>query len=243
MRILTFALLLCAGVALSQLSPSNPFFTAAVLKPAAGGAAPTYLLEEGFEGTGYDEILAGSWTESSGTPDEDYATSPAPLVGSQSLELNDGGTNERADSPSFTDTADVWFFCYIHFNSLPAGTESIISIRNGTTEMLSAQVTSSGTWRLSMTGGNSAATTAAMSAGTTYKVRIRYTAGGGATGFGSFEFATTGGTFDGSGTDYTSKSDSTATLSAQNLRLRSEGAIQLFMDRVLVDDAEIGSNP
>jgi hypothetical protein len=42
MRILTFAILLCAGVALSQLSPSNPFFTAAVLKTAGGGGGPTF---------------------------------------------------------------------------------------------------------------------------------------------------------------------------------------------------------
>lgn len=212
-----------------------------VPKPA-GGSSPTYLIEENFENTGspgYDL----TWTESSGSPDENYSTSGLDMQGSECIELNDGGTNERSDSPTFTATADGWFFCRIRFNSLPAGTETIISIRNGVTEMCSAQITAAGAWRLAMTGGNSAATTATMSAGTTYKVRIRYTAGSGANAFGSFEFVATGGTFDGSGTDYTSKADSTATLSADNLRIRSDGAIQLWMDRVLFDDAEIGSNP
>lgn len=237
MRILVLLILLSAFEAYAPITIiSSPRASTA----AAAGA--TYLLTENFEGTGYDETITGSWTESSGTPDEDYATSPAPLAGSQSLELNDAGANERIDSPTYAATADIWLYFLVHFNSLPAATETVASFRNSTTEMCSMQITSAGLLRVAMTGGNSVTTVSAMSAGTTYHVWIHYTAGSGANAFGSVAFSTDG-TKPTSGNAYTQKTDSTATASSDNIRLRSDGAIQLFMDKVRVDDANIGDNP
>lgn len=213
--------------------------------PKVTDSAPTYLLEENFENTGspgYDL----TWTEASGTPDENYSTTGINMQGSECLELNDGGVNERTDSQTFTESTDLDGYALIRFNTLPAATESFLIVRDGVTAILTLQVSAAGALRVSMPGGNSAVTTSTMSAGTTYSVWWHYTAGSGANGFGSVAFiAETGGSDSRptSGNNYTQFATSTTTASCENIRLLMDGGIQEWKDRVLVDDATIGSNP
>ena len=83
--------------------------------PAAGG--PSYLLEERFEGTG----TPSGWTTSgTGTVNYDYASTPAPLAGSESMQLNRSSGTYQVISPSFTAQDDIWVF----FRCSPEGNDS-----------------------------------------------------------------------------------------------------------------------
>jgi hypothetical protein len=84
-----------------------------------------YLLQEGFEGDGNP-----GWTIVSGTPDFDHATAPAPLLGTQSLQLNNssGTATVQVD---FTASADIWVsVAFAVANGVPPGTYTMFEIRD-----------------------------------------------------------------------------------------------------------------
>lgn len=206
------------------------------------GSAATYLINQNFEGTGYDN--SESWTENAGTPDEDYATSPAPLVGSQSCQLNDGGVDETITSPTFTALAEAWFYFVMTPDTLGASMSTYAQFRDASTSFVSAQYDAEGNWRISMSGGNSSATVDGMTADTVYEVLVHYVAGSGANAVGSVEFVPLGGgTFDGAGNNFTQFTSGTATASTDRVRLTSTDAASMIVDRVLVDNVAIGNNP
>jgi hypothetical protein len=232
---------LVGGVYVRSLQASHPAMMARQVKvPAGGGGGPTYLLQENFEGTGYEL----SWTEAAGTPDEDYATAPAPLAGSHSLRLDGTSVTQRADSPAFATTTDLWVYMLFNPTTLPgSGNNDFFHIRNSTTQVLAAQLNASGTVRVSV-GNNSLSTVSTMSAGTTYHVWVHYIAGSGSNAFGSIAFSTDG-TKPTSGNPYTEITTGTSTLGGDNLRLTAtatNGGI-FIMDKVRADDATIGDNP
>lgn len=204
---------------------------------SAGGA--TYLLSESFDGSEYDLV----WSESQGTPNGDYVTSPAPLDGTgHSLRLTDSGTDPRADSPTYTANAVVEEYFLLHILALPSGTDSVAIIRGSTTSLVTLQISATGTCRVVIPGGNSASTSGTMGVGTTYEIWLRYAAGTGANGFGSVGFSSDG-TRPTGGANFTSKADGTATANADNTRLTAASGMDVIIDKLRIDDTTIVDDP
>jgi len=102
----------CNSYAGVTFSPGN-----IIVSGSAGGAAPSYIFEETFNGGSADntwtEVISGTWTEN-------YSIAPAPLLGAASVYAG-SGARRRA---SFTGTdSKIFATCMIH---LPSG-------NNGTT--------------------------------------------------------------------------------------------------------------
>jgi len=209
---------------------------------AVAGGGATYLIKQDFEGTGYDN--SESWTETT-NPDEDYATAPAPLVGSQSIYFN--GTGQRATSPTFTGQLEVWAYFQIRIVNLGTTGGTLFTLLPLGIAVDLNNSAGSGSPRI---GGsvNSARTTDAMTTGTTYHVLIHYIAdqdGGAASAFGSVEFNTSA-TFTGSGNKFTSFTTGTETGSVTGIRLQGETggtAVEWIFDKARADDVAIGNNP
>ncbi len=87
---------------------------------ADGSGAPSYILNEGFEGPGFENT---GWTKI-GTPDEDYTATA--LDGLQSLHCLAGQQISR----SFSTSNSFYFYCKARFISLPTF-QGIMFWRNG----------------------------------------------------------------------------------------------------------------
>jgi len=233
--------LLCIGIALlpAPRAQGSYFYAAA----SAGGGA-TYLRDQNFEGTGYDN--SETWSETAGTPDEDYTATV--LLGSQSLFLDGSGSaNQRTSCPTFTGQTDVWYyFLWRPVTLTGSGTTTFCSVMNGTTELFQVQCSSAGALRVSGSV-NSAATTSTVTVGNTYHVWVHYAAdidGGAASALCSVAFSTTG-TKPTSGNNYTAATTGTDTATSNNMRFLVIGTTltQNIYDHFLADDVSIGDNP
>ena len=85
---------------------------------AGGAPAVSYLIQQDFEGTGYDN--SETWTpEGTGTADPD-SVSPA-LVGSQSLKLTESATYINVTSPTFASKSEVWSYFQMQVGTVANG--------------------------------------------------------------------------------------------------------------------------
>lgn len=207
----------------------------------SGGGA-TYLINQNFEGAGYDN--SETWTEASGTPNEDYTSTV--LAGSQSLLLDStGAVNQRVDSPAFAAMTDGWAYMLFHPVTLPAaGNNSFFQLRSSTTLLGQVQINSSGALRVNSGAVSSSYTTSTMSAANTYHIWVHYIDGTGANGFLSVGFSTDG-TKPTAGNAYQELTTGTHTADCDNIRVLSDATMarQIILDRILVDDASIGNSP
>ena len=220
----------------------------------SGAPAPTYISEETFDSAGYDL----SWTESAGTPNEDYTTSPAPLEGTQSLQLL-GDTNSATQVVyhNFTETASAthWFYMLFNASVVPTGGGSyseFIRIRGGgggTTvgSVFLLQNASGFTLRVIAAGGTEAVTTDVLSVDTTYHMWISFLKGSGANAKMTVAFSANG-IRPTSGNAYAESTDGTQTIDADNITIRgqydsSNSSIDAIVDDVKIDDAAIGNSP
>ena len=211
-------------------------------------SAPSYLINQNFEGTGYDN--SETWTEAgSGTIDEDYSSSGLGMQGSQCLRLALTAQTGRATSPSFTGQTDVWAYALLRIVSLPSsGTINLLTLYNGTTSL--GRITIASTGALAIRNGSTGGTTFGTnpSTGTTYHVWLRYTAGSGANGYSLGAYSTDG-TRPTSGGTFAEHTNGNATLAATDINVGSikSGAgnttVEFIVDRVLVSTSEIGDNP
>lgn len=218
------------------VSPQGLVLNAQGFYYAVGSGGPSYLISQGFEGTGYDN--SESWTETT-NPDEDYATAPAPLVGSQSLYFSN--TLQRATSPSFTAQDEIWIYWQAHYLQLP--TTTLLTIIGPSVGL---DRTAGGGLRIGGTV-NSPTSTDTLATGSLYHFLIHYRRdldGGGGSAFYSVEFNTSG-TFNGSGNDYVEATTGTDAAQATQLRFHGEAGttVEYIMDKVRCDDVAIGSNP
>lgn len=153
------------------------------LKYPGGGASPTYLINQNFEGTGYDN--SESWTETAGSPDEDYTG--VVLRGSQSLRLDNSGSTTPVTNCPYLDTTatggEDWIFFRVQFpGDLP---NANVSFMQGNAGQIGDAGSLWGVWyRTSITGfrftdGNSNIDSGTITAGTTYYIWIRYVQGSG----------------------------------------------------------------
>jgi hypothetical protein len=193
-----------------------------------------YLINQNFEGTGYDnsESWSGSW-------DADYATAPAPLVGSQSAHAT---TAIAMTSPSFTASGDVWVYFQLYFNARIDNT-SIFDFRNATPASVASISTRPGSLARCSNGTvNSSDSVGTFTTGTKYHCWGHYVKGTGANGFMSFGWSTTG-TKPTSGNNYVQVTTGTATTDVTAIRFNGAASQDMIIDHVLVSTSTIGDNP
>jgi len=231
----SISLILCLLV-VCTVSGDNSIRRRAMLKQKqeAGGAAPTYIIEENCDGTG----TPSGWNDF-GTMNWDYTTSPAPLEGTQSLRVNGGGSQAGSYKTfSGLDTAYGYFIFHpvamSNFEYLlrvqTTGFGNCLQVRRG-----------SGTW--SIIHGTVESNASTMSDGNTYHVWWDYTKGTGADGVANLYISATT-TKPGSPTVTITNGDGTS--QAQQIVLGEAGGAptsNLIYDKIRVDDVTIGSNP
>ncbi len=205
-----------------------------------------YLINEDFEGTGYDNSNENGWVEVSGDTLENYTTNVA--KGSQSLALAISGGAAGEVYATFASGTTMYAFARVYLvahNSIQG--MAIVSLRNSTTTMVGFGV--DGTEGLSTTqvkifadGAYSSASATRLSLGTWYYVWIKFVSGGEC--YVAVSSTSTRPTVDGSGNVYLTKT--AASGSVDRIRLSHQGTIvsgQTVLDNVLVSTTEIGNNP
>lgn len=88
------------------------------------------VFNEGFEGTGYDEVGSGSWSETT-NPDEDVAipSSPCSGLGSQALRSNvSTSTSYTTYNVGSGTTSDRYFRCYVYLDSTDMAVDNNVHI-------------------------------------------------------------------------------------------------------------------
>jgi len=200
-------------------------------------ATITYLINQRFEGTGYDN--GETWTTANGSPDPNYTTTV--LEGSQSLFLNlaTAASRIRAD---FTNQSEIW--CYALFRivgSAPGGDRGIFAFSaNGSGTTVDGVGITSGLKLKVYTS----ATVDSIVAGTTYHLWWHYKKGTGADAVIDCGFSTDG-IKPTSGNKFVQVSNAPHTSDAGRVWLgfTSTGNYDVIFDKVLVAATEIGNNP
>jgi hypothetical protein len=239
--LLSLALLLVVG-----FGPYLPNRRQAFRKPAAAGGGGecstpgSPVLHETLEGTGYS---AGGWSElgSGGTIDEDYTTSPAPLVGSQSLYIAPATDSQRFASHTFTSGATRYVRFKLRVVALPSGSYSIVQILGSFSTQSYLYIRSDGKLAVQHGSATSSDTTDAISAGTTYTIWMRHTKGTGSDGIAEVGFATDC-TRPTGGNKFTSVTTGTSTVDVDEIYwglMGFAGSPQMIFDELVVDDAVI----
>jgi hypothetical protein len=214
-----------------------------IIQPAG---PPTYLVSEDFEGTG----TPAGWTDdttSGGTIDHDYATSPAPLVGSQSVQIDATTTGHINTSKTFAAQSTVE--CYVQIYMDNAGVGGVTSTArlvgfwgsSGATEVGTLRYDSSNLRFNIICGSTVVSGTIGSHYDTLYHVWLRYVKGTGANATLEAYISTTG-TKPGSPTISTSAG--TSTVDADQLRVITGGRNHdpVIYDKVRVNPS-IGSDP
>lgn len=206
--------------------------------PATSSAS--YLLAQGFEGTGYDN--SESWTATGpGTADPDASTSGLSLEGSQCARLAGSTQIANIASPSITAISDVWAYCLIRFVSTGA-TARVFGFYNGSSVQTQFRIRSGGS--IDVLASASAQTVGTMSTGTTYHIWFRQTTGSGSNSFGSVGFSTDG-TRPTSGNNYAEITTGNVSTNCTAVRIGStiNATFDFYADKVRVDDVQIGDSP
>jgi hypothetical protein len=230
---------LIALLCLSLPCAAQEIFPGPIMRTiAAAGGGATYLVDQDFEGAGYDN--GETWTEAgSGTKDEDYTGTV--LDGSQSLRIAQSSQNATTQT-TFTANDEVWVYALFRPVSIPASTQTILEVKNNTTSLV--QLRHPGDGHLRVQGSTTATTVGLVSAGTTYHIWLRYVKGTGANAIASIGFSTDG-TRPTSGNNFAQFTTGDATLQADVLVIGGPGITtqEHIWDKVRVDDVVIGDNP
>jgi hypothetical protein len=202
---------------------------------AAGSAvAQTYLLNEGFEGAGYQNP---GWT-AFGAIDPDYTASP--LVGAQSLRCSGASSFlQRPLTPGST------VHCYFQVRWLAyAPFKFVVDWLDAGSVSIARVVTDGFPNRLSLFhGGASAVGTTVLATNTTYHVWVEWTRGTGNNGTMRL-FLSTNSTKPASPEAVLTNGTGNATIDKFDLGpFDSAATTDVLFDRVLIDDEPIGSNP
>jgi hypothetical protein len=225
-------LLLLTLTATAQYLPQS---SVAVARIPAVVSGQTFLINQGFEGAGYDN--SETWTEvnAGGTVDEDYAT--LPLEGVQCVLLVGTAATVSTASPTFADQTTAWLRFGFKKSKNPDSDWIVGILRNGTTSLSYIRVLSTGALRIDH-GTANASTTDVLSNATWYYVLVKYVAGTGANGQASIEFSTTA-SWTGSGNKYASLTTGSSTLALNNVQIRNEDNGSLYFDGLKVSATQI----
>lgn len=234
------ALLLSAVGCCAQLS--DPAFLASLTTPAV--SAPSYIIQQGFEGTGFDN--GETWTKTGpGLVNEDYTT--IALDGSQSFHVGETNNTAYATSIFASSQSEVWGYFLFRADALPTGLTRMFGFMPGVAGLsLECMLNTTGTVLIRNGSSGSATTVDAMSANTTYHVWVHFKVGAGGDGLATVGFSTTG-TEPTSGNAFASHTTGNATSNADRVRVGvyTSGTNQadFTYDKIRVKTSSIGSNP
>jgi hypothetical protein len=220
------------------------------------------LICEDFNGSAscadtYTSNCRNTWTVVAGTPNFEYATSPAPLEGTKSLLLD--ALTDEADTwiyKPFTWTTGQthWLYIVINNRNLPTGSGAAmfakITENNGAgCAYFGYSKDGLGTYLyVGAGGGTPANTVGTISSGHTYHVWMSYTVGTGANSTATIAFSENG-TKPTSGDNYAECTNGTWTDTPTRLYLmgkwdtNSTYSSEPIIDKVILDDASIGNSP
>jgi len=194
-----------------------------------------YLLNQNFEGAGYDN--SETWTETlnGGTINEDYTT--IALYGSQSLNMIAPAANAPLlVSPTFTATPTPSLFLAFRFNVLPTSADQLIKFRNGSTEVCRINYNSTNQVISVTSGADTQALLTGAVINTTYYLWIDQTASTGV----AIAYLSTTTTKPETGVTANKGSASAET---SNMFVKAWNSMDIVVDRILLSDSVIGSNP
>lgn len=202
---------------------------------APAGSSPSYLVEEGFEGTG----APASWT-SSGTVDWDEAT--IFHDGAQALQVDSTSADSYAQTPTFTCGADCYGEFWFYPDHIPSTDAIVFRLYNNTTELGRIEQRSTGVLRVQAIGGTAVNMTLSIGEDSWVRVWFHFTQGSGANATMRAWWATTD-THPGNSNAqyYAASSNGTTTAVVDRIRLFSDNIGTTngsrFYDNLVVDDA------
>lgn len=202
-----------------------------------GGAAPSYIIEENFEGTG----APSGWSSTGGTVDWDASTSGLGMQGSQCLSIS-GVSNYMYTLKSCS--GDVHGYFLFRCTTSLTDREFFTYAQSGIADRFFIYLNPAGTWKIKH-GSVESASSGSGAYNTTYHIWWQYQADtGGGNGVGRL-WVSTDGTKPGSPTCEITSGNGTSSVNVISPRARSNDVTSItnYFDRVLVDDVEIGSNP
>lgn len=199
-------------------------------------AASQYLIEDNLEYLDASAATTGGWVQA-GTPTWAYATAPAPLQGSYSLQIN---ASADAATHSFTAQSDVWAY-YLFSTSNAANTSMRVYFLDAAdAAQAEASANSATYWRANSGGGTNANSTVGdVVTDTKYHIWLHYVKGTGANAILEI-YASTDGI---KGTVKANRTSGTSTGDAAKIRLNLSTSTLCIFDRVIVSSTEIGDNP
>lgn len=198
-------------------------------------AAPSYLVDEGFEGTG----APASWT-SSGTVDWDEAT--IFQSGAQSFQVDSSSGDGYGQTPTFTCPADCYAEFWYYPDHIPSTDAIVFRFYNGTTELGRIEQRSTGVLRAQAIGGTVANLTLTTGEDTWVRIWVHFTQGSGTNATMRVWWATTD-THPGNGNAqyFAQSTNGTTTAVVDRIRLFSDNIGTTngsrYYDNLVVDDA------
>jgi hypothetical protein len=203
----------------------------------SSGASPSYILSEDCEGAG----APSGWTdatfdETSGSIDWDYATSPSPLVGSQSVYMTSNEMRYCYKVFGATNPCYIYFIC--NLEDINTAGHSIIHIDDASLNgLLIFRVdTATGYARVTDYGDESNhESTTTLTEGTTYHNWLEITASGTVNWFISANATKPGSP----AITFTQSNAASAGMIALSVEYSGDN----HFDKIRVDDSVIGSNP
>lgn len=208
-------------------------------KSVSVSAGPTYLVQEDFEGSGYQL----TWTENgSGTLNEDYTTNV--FNGTHALYINMAGNNGRTTNVFGTALATNYVYFALRMVSIPGATRRLCAIQSSGSTHSILQIDTSGRLIIQSIGGTAQTTVGALSVGTWYHVWMESRKGTGANGYANVAFSTDG-TRPTSGDNYDESADGTMTSDIDRcyFGVNASSTVEYIVDKFRVDDVVIGNSP
>lgn len=234
----------CFGIFVPRLisQPGGVFLTKNQVKSVGGG--PTYVIQENCDGTGTPAGWTNDGTQVT-TTSWDYATSPAPLEGTQSLQIVQPA-NSGYTYYDITALSELWVYMLVNVSSHSGTNASFFQFLDvgGTVQARVGLDSSNHLDIFDDFSANEQVTTDALSTATTYSLWGHYKVGSGTNGVLDAEFATTP-TMVGSGNKFKQITTGHGTANITRFRIGNSNAptITFICDKIRVASTSIGSNP
>lgn len=234
--------LLLARKSSGQLGLQSPGFVGQLSKKESG-ASQTWLLQETFEGTGYDNPQGVTFLES-GTVSEDETG--VVLDGSQSASITTTtATGSISTYPALSAVDAIYSYFLFRTTALPTTIMSIYLVQTGATVIGRIYVVPDGRMGARQGAGTTAYTVNTVSLNTTYHVWFKYAKSTSSNGIATVGFSTDG-TKPASGNGFAQCTNGDKTDQANTCVLYGQkdgtGGVNYY-DKWYVSTSEIGSNP
>jgi len=200
-------------------------------------AAVSYIVKQGFEGTGYDN--SETWSASA-LANPDYTITA--IEGSQSLQL---GVGAASCYKIITDANELWCYALVQMTNTSASLRTLFALRNGASSAC-INVLRAADGRLAClgaSGSGAAYTTGTMNITTNYNIWFHYRKGTGSDSFISCAFSLDG-TEPTAGANYAQKTTETGTNTVTRFYCYTDADLGVIYDHMRArTDQTCGNNP